>query len=120
MFLKMLFLLLNFFRASGEAILGTQRYFSMPYSQRSLDLGFQKNLAACEPNERNRLELKNRNPGKRRFKKKKEKGKEKEKDCTLKLTFFLLKIVRASGEAILGTQRYLATFFAREHDRRIG
>ena len=55
-----------FFRASGEAILGTQRYFSMPYSQRSLDLGFQKNLAACEPNERNRLEFKNRNPGKRR------------------------------------------------------
>ena len=39
------------FHASGEAILGTQRYFSKPYSQRSLDLGFQKNLAASEPNE---------------------------------------------------------------------
>ena len=64
------------FRASGEAILGTQRYFSMPYSQRSLDLGFQKNLAACEPNERNRLEFKNRNPGKRRFKKEERKGKD--------------------------------------------
>ena len=69
-----------FFRASGEAILGTQRYFSMPYSQRSLDLGFQKNLAACEPNERNRLEFKNRNPGKRRFKKEEEE----EEDCTSK------------------------------------
>ena len=72
---------IEFFRASGEAILGTQRYFSMPYSQRSLDLGFQKNLAACEPNERNRLQLKNRNPGKRRFKKEKEKERRK-KDCS--------------------------------------
>ena len=42
---------IDFFRASGEAILGTQRYFSMPYSQRSLDQGFQKNLAASEPEE---------------------------------------------------------------------
>ena len=66
---KMHFLLLNFFRASGEAILGTQRYFSKPYSQRSLDQGFQKDLGASEPNEENIPEVKMPNPGKRRFKK---------------------------------------------------
>ena len=70
---------LIFFRASGEAILGTQRYFSKPYSQRSLDQGFQKNLAASEPDDRNRLGFPGPNLRKRRLKKKKEK-KEKEKD----------------------------------------
>ena len=43
--LKWSFLRLKFFRASGEAILGTQRYY---FSQTSLDEGFQKNLAASE------------------------------------------------------------------------
>ena len=43
------------------------------FSQTSLDEGFQKNLAASEPNEENRPEFKTPNPGKRRFKKKKEK-----------------------------------------------
>ena len=47
--------LLKCFRASGEAILGTQRYFSkrflVIFSQTSLDEGFQKNLATSEPNE---------------------------------------------------------------------
>ena len=67
--------LVNNCRASGEAILGTQRYFLKPYSQRSLDQGFQKNLAASEHDERNRLEFKTRNPGKRRFKEKEKKNK---------------------------------------------
>ena len=67
---------IDFFRASGEAILGTQRYFSMPYSQRSLDQGFRKNLAVCEHDRRNRLEFKTRNPGKRRFKKEERRRKE--------------------------------------------
>ena len=47
------------------------------FSHRSLDQGFQKNLAADEPNEETRPEVKNPNPGKRRLKKK-----DKDKDCT--------------------------------------
>ena len=42
-----------FFLASGGAIWGTQRYLAIifaGYSQTSLDEGFQKNLAASEPN----------------------------------------------------------------------
>ena len=44
-----------FVRAYGEAILGTLKYFqcifTLIFSQMSLDEGFQKNLAASEPNE---------------------------------------------------------------------
>ena len=64
----MSFLRCKFFRASGEAILGTLKYFS----HRSLDLGFQKDLSLHEHNEENIPEFKTRNPGKRRQKRKKE------------------------------------------------
>ena len=46
--------------------------FKYDFSQTSLDEGFQKNLAASEPNEENIPEFKKPNPGKRRFKKQKE------------------------------------------------
>ena len=55
------------------------------FSHRSLDQGFQKNLAADEPNEETRPEVKTPNPGKRRLEKD---NKKKEEDCTL----ILLKI----------------------------
>ena len=53
------------------------------FSHRSLDQGFQNNLAADEPNEETRPEVKTPNPGKRR----KKKDKNKKKDCT---SFFLV------------------------------
>jgi len=43
-FLKMTIFPIHLFRASGEAILGTQRYL-VTFSQRSLDQGFQN----CSP-----------------------------------------------------------------------
>ena len=76
----------------------------MHFSHRSLDQGFQKNLATGEPNEETRPEVKTPNPGKRRFKKNKDN--KKNKDCTLKWSFLTINFFRASGEAILGTQRY--------------
>ena len=60
------------------------------FSHRSLDLGFQKSLAASEPNERNRPEFKTRNPGKGSFKEEKEEKDEKEKRIVLKIALFLL------------------------------
>ena len=98
----MSFLRCKFFRASGEAILGTLKYFS----QTSLDDGFQKDLGASEPNEENRPEVKTPNPARRRFKKKEEL--KELKDCTF---ISWLKIFRASGEAIWGTQRYFSKIF---------
>ena len=56
-----------------------------------------------------RCPTKNKNPTLRMWGKKKE-----DKDCTLKMLFFSLKIVRASGEAILGTQRYFQSLIPKD------
>ena len=63
------------------------------FSQRSLDQRFLNSLAASEHDRRNRLEVKTRNPGKRRFKKERKKKEEKEKRTVPKNALFAIRIL---------------------------
>jgi len=69
----------------------------------------QKNVAASGHERESRLGFRGPNLRKRRFEKRRnEKNKKKKKGMYLNMHMLYLKIARASGEAILGTQRYFS------------
>jgi len=102
------------FRASGEAILGTQRYlvtFFPTIFRSRVPKEFSRERAWQE----NRLGFRSPNSRKRRKKDKKNK-----KKWFLKMTIVPIHVFcRASGKAILGTQRYLVTFFPTIFNSRV-